>query len=126
MSSESDPHTSIKHDLRVPYATLWGCISMLKDEPDMSPADRNQFLEILEREIHTCESQATDLHALILSGSQLHAMDGTESIDTSTFIREVRDEFMTHRSLPSELDLLTRYRPLLNCRVISVCGKCSR
>ena len=106
MSSKNTTDTSIKHDLRVPYATLLGCISMLKDEPDMSLADRMQFLEILEREVQTCESQTLDLYALMVSSSRHHAVAGAKSIDTSTFIREVRDEFMTHRSFPSEIELL--------------------
>ena len=73
----------------------------------MSLADRMQFLEILEREVQTCESQTLDLYALTVSASRHYAASGAKSINATTFIREVRDEFMTGRSFPSELELLT-------------------
>ena len=57
----SPSEARLRHDVRVPFATVAGVLATLIEEPDMDSAERAEFLEILEQEVGTCMALNEDL-----------------------------------------------------------------
>jgi signal transduction histidine kinase len=65
MNEKDRRESQLRHDLRAPFSTLAGVVAALQEEPDMDLDDRREFLEILEREIQTCQNLTDDLLVLL-------------------------------------------------------------
>jgi two-component system OmpR family sensor kinase len=100
------------HELRTPIFSLGGFVELLEEE-DPSPAERDEFVRTMRRQIE----RLTKLTADLLNLSQLDAggiVMTLASVDLSALAREVAREFGARAELhASRLELRTPDRPVI-------------
>jgi light-regulated signal transduction histidine kinase (bacteriophytochrome) len=106
MNENDRRESQLRHDLRAPFVTLAGVVAALQEEPDMELGDRQEFLQILEREIKTCQNLTSDL--LLLLKHVRSPFEGVmgESVSAATVVDHLKQKVLPER--PDAHDISVR------------------
>lgn len=84
--------TSVAHDLRTPLTSTLGFLQLLKECPDMEPADREHYTEIAYHNAARLETLVEDLLSYTKLQQADYQMD-LERLDARKLLEQLLDEF---------------------------------
>ena len=68
----------LTHELKSPVTAIRGAVELMRDEPDMAPADRDRFLRNIEKDAERLDRLASGLRDL--ASAELRASEGTAPV----------------------------------------------
>lgn len=107
---------NINHELKTPVASILLCLDLLHDHPELTPAQKEEFMDKIRHNAQRLNSLLKDVSTITRMDEGADVIEKTET-DLTTLIREIVEESRLRTNMKITLDIpdlsITGNRPLL-------------